>query len=997
MKFPQGPDLVAAAKFSHVTALELAGTAVTPTGHSHAPSDSQRRAIEAQPGAALVLAGPGSGKTFCLIERIRFLIERCGVDPRRICAFTFTNKAADEIATRLERLLGQRAEGVRRGTIHAFCAEMLREYGSYVGLERGFGIADEEYQLEVLRRLEGARRYHKTLLGHFSRHRLGDLALQPNDAALFARYEKYLAMQRVVDFDTLVIKAAELLESVPETAVLREKWSELLVDEFQDLSSAQYRVIRALSRDHRHVFAVGDDEQSIYAFAGADHRVFLRFLNDFEVSDGNGVYALLENRRCPREIFALARQLIAANPTLFTKAPVAHKSTPFGIEAVAFKTHEEEAAWIVDDIRRDQAACGYEWGDIALLYRKHTIGNVLEAALINARIKCRLARGRALAEERVVAYVIAALRVIANPTDAIERDKFLAASLPRSLIDMARVRAKKQDLHRYLNYVGAHLPRADARGKKIRRALARYGNLAALARAHTSLEPLIRELLSQRVGPAHSVLERRHDELSDPSEHEEVVRLAARLRGARSQRRPIALPRLGGVEIALDGMLSTLGLPVVRDAEPPGDAERITEADTPSLGIALGLFKALQLLEIDSGFDALRDFTVIDFETTGKDPLRAEIIDVGAVRVRNGRILEEYQSLVRPTTAIPLEATEIHGLHADDVANARSFRQMWPEFRAFCGEDTLVAHNGYHFDFRILERTVREDDPAFSIGGSFDTLLLARDLLRTSCKLADLARRFGIDPGQSHRALDDARTLAYVFSKLKEAQVARARKTALVNLLDHLGVALALCDVRTLCDEAKVFREFSSVYALGRYSAALDWYERESKDDGSVADVNAVIDALGGYIRMLKIRTERTAEQLYPTIMSRLKGILAAVPDGPLDEQIAAFVERILLSAKGDGVEAQSDRVNLLTLHSTKGLEFSRVYIVGVEDGELPGLDRKGELKHQEMEEARRLLYVGMTRAKDRLVMTRVANRAGVATLGHKFLDEMGVAPKAPA
>jgi superfamily I DNA/RNA helicase len=342
---------------------------------------------------------------------------------------------------------------------------------------------------------------------------------------------------------------------------------------------------------------------------------------------------------------------------------------------------------------------------------------------------------------------------------------------------------------------------------------------------------------------------------------------------------------------------------------------------------------------------------------------------------------------------IPLEATEVHGLRAEDFANAPTWHAVWPAFRAFCGDDTLVAHNGYHFDFRLLERTVQADDPAYSIGGCFDTLLLARDLLRTSCRLGDLARKFDIDPGQSHRALDDARTLAHVFLKLKEAQAARARKTALVNLLDHVGVALALCGEQTLGDEAKLFRDFSAVHALGRYSVALEWYERESKHNTTVPDVEHVIRELGGYERMARIRAEKTAEQLYPTIMNRLQRIVAQVPDGTLEEQITGFVERVLLSAKADGVEPESDRVNLLTLHSTKGLEFSRVYIVGVEDGELPGLNRKGEPKLHEMEEARRLLYVGMTRAKDRLVMTRVASRAGNGTLGHRFLDEMQLRP----
>jgi DNA helicase-2/ATP-dependent DNA helicase PcrA len=178
----------------------------------HDASQSQRAAIEAPPGATLVLAGPGAGKTFCLIERIRFLIEQLGFEPSHICAFTFTNKAADEIATRLSRQLGPRADGVRRRTIHAFCAELLRDYSSYVNLTTGFGIADEEYQLTVLRRLAGNQPHLKKVLTRFSVHRLRGDHLYPEDARLFARYEEFLAKRNVVDFDTLVVKATALLE-----------------------------------------------------------------------------------------------------------------------------------------------------------------------------------------------------------------------------------------------------------------------------------------------------------------------------------------------------------------------------------------------------------------------------------------------------------------------------------------------------------------------------------------------------------------------------------------------------------------------------------------------------------------------------------------------------------------------------------------------------------------------------------------------------------------
>ena len=136
------------------------------------PSASQRAAIEAPAEALLVLAGPGAGKTFCLIERIRFLLEQMAMDPARICAFTFTNKAAGEIAERLARTIGDRAALVKTGTIHAFCAELLREFGSRVGLERGFGIIDEDAQEAVLRRIGQYSKWNSQLLKRFSAHRL---------------------------------------------------------------------------------------------------------------------------------------------------------------------------------------------------------------------------------------------------------------------------------------------------------------------------------------------------------------------------------------------------------------------------------------------------------------------------------------------------------------------------------------------------------------------------------------------------------------------------------------------------------------------------------------------------------------------------------------------------------------------------------------------------------------------------------------------------------
>jgi superfamily I DNA/RNA helicase len=148
---------------------------------------------------------------------------------------------------------------------------------------------------------------------------------------------------------------------------------------------------------------------------------------------------------------------------------------------------------------------------------------------------------------------------------------------------------------------------------------------------------------------------------------------------------------------------------------------------------------------------------------------------------------------------------------------------------------------------------------------------------------------------------------------------------------------------------------------------------------------------------MVKIRTEKTANERYPATMMRLQRLISHVDGGPLDAQIRQFLERVTLSSRGDGIDVDRDRVNLLTLHSTKGLEFSRVYVVGVEDAQLPGRPPAGvEVSQAELEEARRLLYVGMTRAKDRLVLSRAAVRRGNPTGGHRFMDEMGLTPLRP-
>jgi DNA polymerase-3 subunit epsilon len=740
--------------------------------------------------------------------------------------------------------------------------------------------------------------------------------------------------------------------------------------------------------------------------------VFILFATDFGIT--RPVY-LQENLRSPREVFSLARRLVEFNPSLFTSRLHANpeRESAFPVTVYTFETEREEMEWIAADLRGDRDSNSLVWGDMALLYRTNRIGDQAETMFLNAGIPVRLARGRSLSEDPVVAYVIAALRVIGAPTDPLHKENFLSAVLPRTIVDSARASAEENDervLQRLVT-MAAKLPRDNPDGRKIRRGLSALHNLAALGSQFTSLRPLVSELLSQRVGEYRTILDERHHELSDPKSHPAVVELAGQIKEAIDRRLLIRIPRLGGMEIAMKAILTGIGAwkvelggtsttgPSLRSGHAPSPSLRswlTTEGDRGVLVVRpsmLELFKAAQLISVGDTAGAFQDFVAIDIETTGKDVETAELVEIAAVRVRNGKIDGELQRLVRPRVPIEPGAVATHGIAEAEVAEAPFFEQVWPEIRAFCGKDVVVAHNGNQFDFIVIQRMAEAAGVEGMRGlSTYDTLPLARELRSGSAKLEDLARGFEIDPGQSHRALDDTRTLALVFLKLNDAKEEYARKTALANFLDRLGLGLALSNEALLDEEGLMLRAASRTYALGRYTDILDYYrdERERGDDHSIPTQNEVIDLLGGSELRDRLQTERGAEERYPQAMSRMRGLLDRCTEGTLAEQIASFLEKAALSSRPDGAEPANARVNLLTMHSTKGLEFSRVYIIGVEDSQLVG----EKATREEVEEARRLLYVGMTRTKERLVMTRVLRREGEPTGGHQFLDEMGLVPE---
>src|SRR5437660_1245135 len=847
------------------------------------PLPQQRLAIEAPLGPLLVVAGPGAGKTFCLIARINHLITTLGIAPQRICAVTFTNRAAEEIGVRLTHTLRDRAEAITRGTIHALCLALLREHTEAAGLRKGFGVADELYQKVILGRLHVPLEQRGPLLNRFGRHRVQAYELTADDARLYREYTGWLAQRNMLDFDDLVTHAATLMRTRGDVAdAIAARWDYLLVDEFQDVNAVQYDLLKRLAEPHGNFFAVGDDEQSIFTWTGADPYVLVRFGRDYGIER-----PIVRDPNDPVALEAFAQCVLSAH---FLQEVMA--SPPFPLSANA------------------------ERGDA---------GDFLVAV-------------RTLARRR---------------------------------------------------------PAQHPDTKKLWRLVYQVENLRALSRSHRALLPLVDEILSQSVGPYRNALEERHDELSDPADNPEAVQLFERLEAAIAAERDIVIEPQGGLEIAVRGMLIAAGLRHV----PTSTTSRTSPT---SIASPLTLFKALQLLHARELDTALERYVTFDLETTDKDVEVCGVVEVGAARVVKGEIVERFQSLVQPYRPITPAASAIHGYTDDDVRDARPFAEVWSEFRAFIGEDILIVHNGQQFDIPVLRRLAAGRDGVDSLV-FYDTLPLVRSLSRDSAKLEDLALRFGIDAGRAHHALDDAVTLAQVYRELERQRGIRARKAVLLNLLDYLGLALAL-EPRTeqqagspkgLPDgrkERDVLFKLAKFYTLGRYGDALAFYEMERERTGAAGtpSVDEVIHRLGGRALMTRLRAEPDPAQRYPAAVARLRALMDGVASATLSDSIDRLLERVALSTS-DGIEVAPDRLNPLTLQSTKGLEVSRVYIVGVEDYQVPGYRESTEHRQAEIEEARRLLYVGMTRARERLVLTRVERRFGMDAGGSSFLEEMGL------
>lgn len=411
----------------------------------------QRQAAETLEGPVLILAGAGSGKTRALTYRVANLMDH-GVPAWSILALTFTNKAAREMKERITQLVGEKAESAWISTFHSTCARILRRDIEKLGYTRSFTIYDDDDQgtviKEILKRLNIDEKFLpprevKAKISDAKNKLMGPdewFAKTERDFRnqtlhdVFVAYEQRLKSANALDFDDLLLKTLELLaDHPPVLESYRDRFHYVMVDEYQDTNYAQYMLVKLLTDKSRNLCVVGDDDQSIYGWRGADIRNILDFEKDYPDAK---VIKLEQNYRSTANILDAANQVIAHNAGRKEKALWTEAGAGETIKLYCAGDEREEAAWVADRIRKMNRH-GEEYGRMAVLYRTNAQSRVLEEMLMRAGIPYKVFGGLRFYDRKEVRDVIAYLRVIANPTDDVSLRRII--NVPKRAIGDATI------------------------------------------------------------------------------------------------------------------------------------------------------------------------------------------------------------------------------------------------------------------------------------------------------------------------------------------------------------------------------------------------------------------------------------------------------------------------------------------------------------------------------------------------------------------------------
>ena len=431
-------------------------------------NNKQQEAVFLTEGPLLILAGAGSGKTRVLTHRIAYLIEEKSVNPWNILAITFTNKAAGEMRERVDNLIGFGAESVWVSTFHSMCVRILRRYADRIGYTNSFTIYDTDDQKTVMKevckklQIDTKNLKEKAILGkisackdeligaeQFLKETQNDFGMK-KIAMAYSEYQKQLKSNNAMDFDDLIFKTVELFKMNPDVLEsYQERFKYIMVDEYQDTNTAQFKLISLLAGKYRNLCVVGDDDQSIYGFRGANINNILDFEKIF--NDAH-VIKLEQNYRSTQNILDAANQVISNNYGRKSKTLWTDNGEGEKINFTAYNTGFDEANGIVSDIKTKVEERKYDYRDIAILYRTNAQSRALEEKFVQNNIPYRVFGGVNFYARKEIKDILAYLKTIDNATDDVAVKRIINVpkrGIGQTTIDRVSIYADENEISFY--------------------------------------------------------------------------------------------------------------------------------------------------------------------------------------------------------------------------------------------------------------------------------------------------------------------------------------------------------------------------------------------------------------------------------------------------------------------------------------------------------------------------------------------------------------------
>ena len=402
----------------------------------------QKKAVQITEGPLLVVAGAGSGKTSVLTRRIAYLVAEKGIAPWNILAITFTNKAATEMKEREYKLLGQQADGIWMSTFHALCVRILRRDAEKIGYSGNFSIADSAEQLTLIKHIQKEQNINPKM--YEPRRILSAISNGKNDlltpdafsasaaspfekitAQVYQEYQKRLKNDQIMDFDDLIMQTLVLFKKAPTVLhYYQNKFRYLLVDEYQDTNQAQYELCHALAAQYKNICVVGDADQSIYGWRGANMENIMNFEQDYH-DDGVQTVKLEQNYRSTGHILAAANAVIKNNRNRKAKKLWTDQGEGAKVTYYRAQSGDDEAHFIIAKIQEEVKEKKRSYHDFAVLYRTNAQSRTVEESFVKSNVPYQIVGGHKFYDRKEIMDIMAYLKLVANPSDSMSFNRII--------------------------------------------------------------------------------------------------------------------------------------------------------------------------------------------------------------------------------------------------------------------------------------------------------------------------------------------------------------------------------------------------------------------------------------------------------------------------------------------------------------------------------------------------------------------------------------------